>query len=208
MGSSRLLASTAVLALMVGLIPSPSRSTETITYSYDALGRLVKAQSSGSVNNNHARSLCYDASGNRIQYRVDAAGAVASCSGSPTPSPTPTPTPTPGPSFSINDVSGTEGNTLIFTVTRSGNATGSYSVSYATANGTATTQDYTVTSGTLTFAAGQTSRTISVATTLDLRVEATEYFYVNLSNPTGGATISDGQGRATLFNDDSVCTTC
>lgn len=211
MGMSRFLAGTAISGLSAAALAGSAWGTETVAYSYDALGRLVAATSSGSVNNNHARSLCYDPAGNRIQYRSDAAGALATCSGgapAPSPTPTPTPTPTSGPSFSINDASGTEGNTLVFTVTRTGSTVGSYSVNYATASGTATAQDFTATSGSLVFAAGQTSRTISVATTLDLRVEAAEYFYVNLSGATGGAIISDNQGKATLFNDDSVCTTC
>jgi hypothetical protein len=93
MGVSRFLAGTAVLALVAAIHPPPLPAGETITYTYDALGRLVKAQSSGSINNNHARSLCYDPAGNRTQMRSDSAGAVASCTGgSPTPTPTPTPT--------------------------------------------------------------------------------------------------------------------
>lgn len=88
---SRYLASTAVLALVAAVHSSPSRSTETITYTYDALGRLVKAQSTGSVNSNNTRSFCLDPAGNRTQARVDSAGGVASCTGG-----TPTPTPPPG----------------------------------------------------------------------------------------------------------------
>lgn len=209
MRTSRFRCGAGVLALVAASQSPPSFGTETITYTYDALGRLVAAQSTGSVNNSQVRSSCYDSAGNRTQYRSDNAGGFASCSGgAPAPTPTPTPTPTPGPSFSINDVSGTEGAALVFTITRAGVSSGSYSVTYATASGSATTQDYNSTSGTLTFASGQMSLTLSVVTKADIKAEGTEIFYVNLSNPSGGATISDSQGIGTIFNDGSVCTTC
>ncbi|HBL61358.1 MAG TPA: hypothetical protein DDZ80_23890, partial [Cyanobacteria bacterium UBA8803] len=53
--------------------------------------------------------------------------------------------------------------------------------------------DYTATSGTLTFASGETSKTITVPIIGDLLNEDNETFTVNLSNPTN-ATIADGQG--------------
>jgi hypothetical protein len=68
-------------------------ANETKTYTYDALGRLVAAKSTGTVNNNHTRSTCYDDAGNRTQYAATSNGTVPSCS--PTPSPTPTPTNSP-----------------------------------------------------------------------------------------------------------------
>ena len=71
------------------------------------------------------------------------------------------------PSLSIADASVTEGNsgttTANFTVTLSAAATSTVTVNYATANGTATAgSDYVAASGTLTFTAGQTSKTIPV----------------------------------------------
>lgn len=86
------------MLVLAGGFSSLSRATETVTYAYDALGRLVRVQSSGSVNNSVARSLCYDAAGNRTRYVSSLSGATASCSGTPSPSPTPTPTPAPTPS--------------------------------------------------------------------------------------------------------------
>lgn len=72
---------TGVLAGTLTLLASatPAVSAETITYSYDALGRLVKAQNSGTVNNNQVRSFCYDKAGNRIQYVSNGTGVPASC---------------------------------------------------------------------------------------------------------------------------------
>src|SRR5262249_820537 len=71
------------------------------------------------------------------------------------------------PGLSISDASITEGDTgssqLPFTVTLSKAATGPVTVNYATADGSATAgSDYTARAGTLTFAAGETSKTISV----------------------------------------------
>jgi hypothetical protein len=76
-------------------------------------------------------------------------------------------------------------------------------VDYATGNGTATTPtDYTAVSGTLTFAPGQTSRTITVPVNGDTVNEPNETFFVNLSNATN-ATISDNQALGTILNDDA-----
>ncbi|AFZ37589.1 conserved repeat domain protein [Stanieria cyanosphaera PCC 7437] len=110
--------------------------------------------------------------------------------------------------LAINDVSVTEGNSgtkiLTFTVTRSGLTTSAVTVNYATANNTATTanNDYVSTSGTLSFASGETSKTISVTINGDTPPEADETFFVNLSNATN-ATIIDSQGVGTILNDDA-----
>ncbi|MEQ8995976.1 MAG: glycoside hydrolase family 9 protein [Coleofasciculus sp. B1-GNL1-01] len=111
------------------------------------------------------------------------------------------------PQFSINDVSVTEGDSgsknATFTVSLSAASTESISVDYGTSNDTATAgSDYTAESGTLTFAAGETSKTISVAVTGDTTVESDETFNVNLSNASN-ATIGDGQGVGTILNNDS-----
>ncbi len=66
------------LALAVSLV-ARGAANETKTYTYDALGRLVKAQSSGTVNNQDTSSICYDPAGNRTQYKSDGAGGVVSC---------------------------------------------------------------------------------------------------------------------------------
>ena len=66
---------------------------------------------------------------------------------------------------------------------------------YATANGTPTAgSDYAAKSGNLSFAAGITSQTISVAVTGDTTVEPNETFVVNLSNAVG-ATIARPRDR-------------
>jgi uncharacterized protein YkwD len=109
--------------------------------------------------------------------------------------------------LAVNDVSVNEGNsgttTATFTVTRAGDTSGTSSVRYNTADGTATAgSDYTALPlTTLTFAAGQATRTVAVSVNGDKAVEKAESFYLQLSSATG-ATIADASGTATIQNDD------
>jgi hypothetical protein len=110
------------------------------------------------------------------------------------------------PRMSINDVTVTEGNTGAvngtFTVSLSVAYDVAVTVHYQTANGTATAgSDYQAASGTLTFAPGLTSQTVTVLVTGDRLAEANETFIVNLSNPTN-ATIADGQGVGSITDDE------
>jgi Calx-beta domain/FG-GAP-like repeat len=116
--------------------------------------------------------------------------------------------PPPPPGVSVSDVTVTEGNSgtraATFTVTLSAAAAGPVTMAYATANGTATANgDYQAKAGTLTFAPGQTSKTITVLVNGDMTAEADETFLVNLSNATG-ATIVDSQGVGTIVDDDKL----
>jgi hypothetical protein len=112
-------------------------------------------------------------------------------------------------SVSINDVSVTEGNSgtkvATFTATRSGGSS-AFSVNFATSDGSATTADgdYNATSGTLSFATGVNTQTLSVTINGDTKVEPNQTFLVNLSGATNGATIGDGQGVGTITNDDRI----
>jgi hypothetical protein len=101
----------------------------------------------------------------------------------------------------------TEGNSgtsaAIFTVTLSAPSASAVTVAYAMADSSATAgSDYTAVSGTLTFPAGTTTRTITVQVIGDTVVEGNEVFFINLSNSVG-ATIADSQGIGTILNDDS-----
>jgi hypothetical protein len=113
----------------------------------------------------------------------------------------------PLPTVSINDVTVTEGaagagKVATFTVTLSTASGRSLSVGYVTASGTATSpSDFTATSGTLTFAAGVITQTVSVPIVGDAVAEATERFVVNLRTPTN-VTIARSQGTCTILNDD------
>jgi LmbE family N-acetylglucosaminyl deacetylase len=111
----------------------------------------------------------------------------------------------PTPTLTINDMTVTEtvgGTNAVFTVTLSAASGRAVTVNFATANGTALAgQDYTTTTGTLTFAAGVTTMTISVPILDDAAVEVNEGFVVNLTAPTN-ATLADNQGQGTIISNE------
>jgi predicted extracellular nuclease len=114
------------------------------------------------------------------------------------------------PTLSVNDVSVSEGNSgtsiATFTVSLSPAATTTVGFDIATADGTALAgSDYVANAlAGQTIAAGQTSKTFAVTVLGDVAVEPNETFSVNLSNPTGGAVVGDGQGIGTINNDDAA----
>jgi hypothetical protein len=88
-----------------------------------------------------------------------------------------------------------------FTVSLASPTAETTTVSYATADGTALAgTHYTATSGTLTFAPGETSKSILVQTLNDGTTDLTRSFTVTLSNPTGGS-ITSGTGVGTILDD-------
>lgn len=117
-----------------------------------------------------------------------------------------------GPAYlSMSDAVVTEGNagttTAAFTMTRAGNTTGASTVSYATANATAVAPgDYTAVPVTpVTFAAGETSKPVSVTVNGDVADEANETFTVTLSAATG-AVLADPVGIGTIVDDEGTVT--
>ena len=109
--------------------------------------------------------------------------------------------------FAINDVTANEGDAgttdFTFTVTRSGGSDGAVSVDYSLQNLTTNAADFVSTlGGTVAFAAGETSRTITIQVVGDTLPEAHETFNVLLTNPTGGATTTDGIGRGTITSEE------
>jgi serralysin len=111
------------------------------------------------------------------------------------------------PSATINNVTLPEGDSgstsAVFTVTLAPAPTTTVSLNYATGDGSAVAPgDYTAKTGTLSFSAGQNTKTISVPVKGDKAQEANETFVVNLSGAVG-LTISDTQGQATITNDDA-----
>ena len=106
------------------------------------------------------------------------------------------------PTVSIAGGSGTEGDDdeIDFTVTLDEAASGTVTVDYATSDGTADAgDDYTAKSGTLSFSAGETSKTISVAIEDDIENESDETFTVTLSNPSG-ADLGTSSATGTIRN--------
>jgi hypothetical protein len=109
-----------------------------------------------------------------------------------------------------SDVSVNEGNSgttnATFTVTLTPDSGKTVTVNYGTSDGTATAgSDYTTTSGTLNFAAGETSKQIDIPVIGDLIDEDDEIFTVNLSTPSN-ASISTGhtQSTVTILDDDTA----
>ena len=111
------------------------------------------------------------------------------------------------PVFGINDVAVDEdAGTIVFTVTLVGDSELPANVSYIVSEGSATEpQDYSAglngLSGTLTFAPGVTTQTITLNVTDDALKELPETFTVDLSNPIN-AIIGDGQGIGTITDED------
>jgi probable HAF family extracellular repeat protein len=119
---------------------------------------------------------------------------------------TPDTAPPPAAGITIFDASVDEGHsgtrTASFYVRLSFASADDVTVTYSTANGTATAgSDYDAASGTLTIPAGQLIRTINVTVRGDRKQEPNEVFNMNLANP-ANATIVDGQAVGTVRNDD------
>ncbi|MEC5126878.1 autotransporter-associated beta strand repeat-containing protein [Verrucomicrobiales bacterium BCK34] len=109
--------------------------------------------------------------------------------------------------ISISDATIDEGGNLVFTVTMTNESDAAVSFDYATVVGTAGASDFTADSDTVTFAPGETTKTITIATTEDLIVENDETMTVVLSalNVNGRAvTIADNTGEGTITNDDKA----
>ena len=111
----------------------------------------------------------------------------------------------------------TEGtNSVNVLVTRVGNTADASSVEYATVdsaganncnvlNGIASSRcDYLTTLGTLHFAAGELSKTISIPIVDDAYAEGDETFFINLSNVTGGVPGSVSGAAITIHDNETV----
>ena len=107
---------------------------------------------------------------------------------------------------SVADARAEEGTdeTLDFAVTLSRAASATVAVAYATADGTATAgADYTRTSGTLTFAPGETATTVRVPVLDDAHDEGEETLTLRLS-AASGAVLADGTATGTIENSDHM----
>ena len=136
--------------------------------------------------------------------------------GNPSSSPTRTYTLSSGgggslPTLAVADGTVVEGNTgttpMTFGVTLSSPSTTTVTVAYATSTSKGTGKatagaDYLSTSGTLTFAPGETAKTITVSVVGDTAQELDETFLVTLASPSG-ATLADAQATGLIDDDDS-----
>ena len=107
------------------------------------------------------------------------------------------------PTVSISDARASESaGKLEFALALNKSVQGAVSVDFSTSDGTAVAdEDYTGTTETVEFGAGQTKRTVAVPVADDDLVEFDETLKASLSNPTG-ATILDGEAAGTIVNDD------
>lgn len=174
------------ISILCGIsVAVPAVASETITYTYDDLGRLTKVARSGTVNNGANACYSYDPANNRtnvtVQTTLDCAAGA-------------------GVSFSISSNGAVnEGTNSVFTVTKTGTASGTLTVNYATSNGTAVApDDYTTATGTLTFLTSDPSKTVNVPTIDDVAGEAAENFTMTLSAPSGGATLGTDSATGTI----------
>jgi hypothetical protein len=113
------------------------------------------------------------------------------------------------PRISISDVTRYEGNgkkttLFVFTVTLSSAYDQAVTTSFRTVNGTATTSDgdYIAKTGTLTFAPGETTKTITIEVKGDNKKEANETFYLDLFGNSSNSLFTKNRGIGTILNDD------
>lgn len=124
--------------------------------------------------------------------------------------------PANGPAhYRIDDARVTEGDSgtsnLSFVVHRAGGSAGATTIDYTVnLDGTANAADLApgaVLSGTLTFAAGEFLKTITVPVQGDTASELNETLSVTIANPSGTGTIDDASATGTILNDDPLALT-
>ena len=113
----------------------------------------------------------------------------------------------PAKGIEVADAEATEGldAQILFRVTLGRAPSEPVTVSYVTADGTAVAgEDYEATSGTLTFATGETEQTVAVTIIDDAVEDSGETFRLVLSGP-AGAELADAEATGTILNiDESV----
>ncbi len=103
--------------------------------------------------------------------------------------------------YTVNE----SGGTATATVTRTGPTTGTLMVDFATMDDSATAgSDYTATTGTLTFAPGDTTETFTITITNDAVAELPETIFLKLSNPTGGAQLGTFSSAVLTVQDNET----
>ena len=112
------------------------------------------------------------------------------------------------PRISISDVTKSEGKKnqttqFTFTVTLSAAYDQAVTMSFQTVDGTAKSgEDYVAKTGTLTFAPGETTKTITIVVNGDSKKEADETFYLDLFGNSSNSLFSKSRGIGTILNDD------
>ena len=101
---------------------------------------------------------------------------------------------------------GSDGGTTIveFEVTLDAAATDEVTVEYTAVHDTTEDNDLNLVSGTVRFAPGETAAVIAIDAVADTAAELNEDFLLQLANPSGNATIGDGEAIGRLINDDPL----
>jgi hypothetical protein len=109
------------------------------------------------------------------------------------------------PQLTVANVSDLEGGdgVMTFEFRLSAPSASAASVNFSTASNTATTTDYRSLSGTLTFAPGETVKTVQVPIADDATVESTETFTLNLTSPVG-LTLAAPSATGTIRDNDAA----
>jgi hypothetical protein len=104
-------------------------------------------------------------------------------------------------SYTVNESAAT----ATISVGRTNGSSGAVTIQYATSDGSAhAPADYTATSGTLTFADGQTSQSFTVTIANDAVFEGKETVNLTLSQPGGGANLGSSTAVLTIADDDAT----
>lgn len=121
----------------------------------------------------------------------------------------PVPEPTPGSiGWTEVELEALEGGGQVtLTATRTLGSDGAVSADWSTAGGSATAgDDFTTASGTLSWADGETgAKMVAIDIIDDGDSEDAETFTVDLSNPTGGATLAATSATVTILDNDTPC---
>jgi hypothetical protein len=114
------------------------------------------------------------------------------------------------PTVALNTATASVGESagaINLTITLSAAAPMTVTVNYATSDGTATAgSDYSATSGTLTFAPGVSSQSISMPILSDLSDEPNETLTLTLSAPSGARLGTPSAATITITDDDATPT--
>lgn len=164
-----------------------TEATGTVSFNPGETSKTISVEVLGDIVGEANETFTVNLLGTRGQVIASSSGTITNDDGTP-----------PLPTLTIENTSATDGNEAakaIFTISLDRPTDNPVTVDYTTQDGTAIAgEDYTATNGSLTFAVGETSKTVAVDILKDSLIEGDEAFSLELSNVSANATISDSQG--------------
>jgi len=183
-------------------------TTGSLTFAPGEVSKIITVPVKGDADVEQAQRLTLSLSApstNAVLGRAQAKGTIANDDAA---NPAVTPTMTVSDATILEGASSGSGSgsgsgaMLTFKVTLSAKSTQQVSVHFTTEDGSAKSgNDYVAADAVLTFAAGETEKTINIAIQGDTTREADETMFVTLSDPVN-AVIFHGRGQGTIVNDD------